>query len=615
LIQKVIPDLLPRELGGTKSPPGIAPKSDRKTGEGGGKPTEFAELMMGSDRTERKESKPGRESEGKRSRDSESEPARKLNQKQTQKKPAVLKKDSRAAKTTEDAQEMTSQANVATSPLPVSQASPIRNEIQGEEVEEVISIDEASAPISAELQALVEKRNEAVESRQDAMTDFMEKMQTDFGVSPEKIVEAFSQMSEEAMSAPPEESAKDFLAALELPQEKMASAENLYSELLASVKDADLGEKIATMDATLQALDETLDEVTDIPGFSQMSLKDQTLAQLSQAADKLSEALVQSPMAPLAPFEAQRAADDMNARLAQLVRETKTEDSESAAPIALAATGPEAKTASAVVAPGVAVTQMSAANAGQPSFRNGAGGQSSKESQFVSEAKKESKVGEVSSESLTPSLEATPMPLTSAPAAPTFSVTSASPTTVALAQPMTADEEAANMKDVLGQATIALKNGGGEIQMDLKPEGVGKVRLKVSVEDGQVNIQMLTENETAKKMLEKGLGELKSSLAEHQLKVENLKVDVGAEIKKHMDQNSDSGREQARQTAQDFMGRFHDERNSFRQNFMGSSGFRRSYGGGNRPEMNADTSDRVVASGSAAARGSNGSSKRLNLVA
>lgn len=619
MIQKLIPDLMPRELGSTKA----QSVSERKPGDGGGKLNEFAELMKGPNRTERNENKPGRESEGKRSRESEAVSPQQQNK--ISKKPAA--KSGKAAKSNGLEETNPQAGGVAQAPtekFEVKKANAaLTEEVSSIEGSARGSDNGSSAPVSAELTSLIEKRNEAVESRQDAIVGFMEKMQNMFGIAPEKIVEAFSQMSEEAMMAPPEESMKEFLAALELPQEKMADVSQLYGEMLAVTKEADLNEKIASMDATLVALDETLDEVTDIPGFSEMSLKEQTLAQLNQAADKLNEAMVQVG-GPIAPFEAQRAADDMNARLAQLVRETKTEEWDEAAaatPVALGATGPASAPAklatAAAVVPDASMTKMMAtanANGGQSaSFRNGAGGDPSKESAFASELKKDVKSSEtsVSSESLTPSLETIPAPLAAPASGPNFQVTSSSSAAATLAQPMTADEEAANVKDILSQARIALKNGGGEIQMDLKPEGVGKVRLKVSVDDGQVNIQMLTENDTAKKMLEKGLGELKSSLAEHQLKVENLKVDVGSEIKKHMDQNTDSGREQARQFASDFMGRFNDERRSFRQGLVENSGIRRSYGGGTRPEMNADMNDRVAA----ANRANGGATKRLNLVA
>jgi hypothetical protein len=124
---------------------------------------------------------------------------------------------------------------------------------------------------------------------------------------------------------------------------------------------------------------------------------------------------------------------------------------------------------------------------------------------------------------------------------------------------------------------------------------------------------MLTENDASKRLLEKGLSELKASLAAEQLQVENLKVDVGAEIKKHMDQNnSEANREQARQNASDFMQQFRQNGEGFRQGFMEQSGWR-SY---NRGQSRASVEPEAIASAqSARAARSQGASSRLNLVA
>jgi hypothetical protein len=137
------------------------------------------------------------------------------------------------------------------------------------------------------------------------------------------------------------------------------------------------------------------------------------------------------------------------------------------------------------------------------------------------------------------------------------------------------DDEQVNVRELIRQAQVALKNGGGEIKMALKPEGLGQVKLKVSVNDGQVSVEMLTENDAAKRMLEKGLSDLKSSLAAQELKVESLKVDVGQEIKKHMDGSADEQSRQSRQGIGELMSQMRDERQSFQQGMMENPGFRR----------------------------------------
>ncbi|MDZ4084315.1 MAG: flagellar hook-length control protein FliK, partial [Bdellovibrionales bacterium] len=188
-------------------------------------------------------------------------------------------------------------------------------------------------------------------------------------------------------------------------------------------------------------------------------------------------------------------------------------------------------------------------------------------------------------------------------------------TSTALATAMMSQSDDASMKanaqDVVRNAQLLLRNGGGEMKMQLKPEGVGEIHLKVAVKDGQVAVQMLTESDSAKKLLENGIEDLKTSLAQNKLHVDALKIEVGTEMAKQRFEQSqqESGREQARQLAQDFLGSFRQDREAFRQGFADQSGFR-SYGQPRRPtppEMEQ------VASTSNSNKEKN--SRRLDLVA
>jgi flagellar hook-length control protein FliK len=167
-----------------------------------------------------------------------------------------------------------------------------------------------------------------------------------------------------------------------------------------------------------------------------------------------------------------------------------------------------------------------------------------------------------------------------------------------------------NAQEVIRNAQLLLQKGGGEMKMQLKPEGVGEVLLKVQVKDGQVAVQMLTESDSAKKLLETGLEDLKTSLAANKLHVDALKIEVGTEMAKQRFEQSqqDASREQARQFAQDFMGQFRQDREAFRQGFADGSGLR-SYGAQRRsapPEMEAVTTQ---------SQNKSTSSRRLDLVA
>lgn len=132
-------------------------------------------------------------------------------------------------------------------------------------------------------------------------------------------------------------------------------------------------------------------------------------------------------------------------------------------------------------------------------------------------------------------------------------------------------QEAANVKEVVNQARLMIKKGGGEMKIHLSPQGLGEVTMKVNVENGKVNVEMLTDNSDAKKIIEKGISELKATLASHKLNVENIKVDTSADLLGDLSQKQ---REAERQFAQQFMGEFRNNNNAWRENFLGFAGTR-----------------------------------------
>lgn len=88
-----------------------------------------------------------------------------------------------------------------------------------------------------------------------------------------------------------------------------------------------------------------------------------------------------------------------------------------------------------------------------------------------------------------------------------------------------ADHEA-NIKELMAQASVLVKKGGGEMRVKMSPEGMGDIHLKISLNEGRVQVQMQAETTEAKKAIESGLADLKSSLAAQKLAVDNVKVDV-----------------------------------------------------------------------------------------
>jgi flagellar hook-length control protein FliK len=123
-------------------------------------------------------------------------------------------------------------------------------------------------------------------------------------------------------------------------------------------------------------------------------------------------------------------------------------------------------------------------------------------------------------------------------------------------------ENEANVRQIMNQAQYLIKKGGGEMKVEMTPEGLGKIHMKVLVEDGKVNVQMAADTQEAKKTLESGLSELKNSLAAHKLSMDHVKIDVVGSTntdnstQNQMNQNNPGSRDQARQFWNNFSENF-----------------------------------------------------------
>jgi flagellar hook-length control protein FliK len=88
------------------------------------------------------------------------------------------------------------------------------------------------------------------------------------------------------------------------------------------------------------------------------------------------------------------------------------------------------------------------------------------------------------------------------------------------------DEPEKNIQEIMNKAQYLVKQGGGEMNVKMSPDGLGEVQLKVLLQDGKVNIEMQTQDKSVKKLIEDSLSELKSSLAAHRLSVEHVRIDT-----------------------------------------------------------------------------------------
>ncbi len=118
-----------------------------------------------------------------------------------------------------------------------------------------------------------------------------------------------------------------------------------------------------------------------------------------------------------------------------------------------------------------------------------------------------------------------------------------------------------NVEKLISGTHTLLKKGGGEMQVQLNPEGLGKIHLNIKVQDGQVGIQMLTDTADAKRLLEASMDDLRIGLADQKLQLATSKVDLAEQASQHLDQGRDFAREQAR----DFLGQFRQFNESMRQ--------------------------------------------------
>lgn len=511
-------------------------------------------------------------------------------------------------------------------------------------------------------------QSEAGRLRRKAISEFLDQMQGEFGVSPDRILSAFGKMDEATLNASPEESTKKFLSQLEIPANQQARAAELYNSMVQTTGEAAFNEKIAGVESGVS--------------MAVMSRREQAVQDLNKAVDQLNDVFaLRSPSAASSEtfmsdwvplngdlqggaansnsgadgLRAQMAAERMDAQLLRLMQaqgikkseggpesvEQGASEEEIAALLGMEGLG-EGLDASAAKKAGldavsttdVSVNSTTVTVAGQTSTGKGfdSGNSSSKNSSADSGEEKTS-VKKASTQSagkgkdlgnFASSLTESSSAATDASAAAVSGTASASPKPAIAGPagmilerptPTTADEKE-NVKELIRQAQVALKNGGGEIKMDLKPEGIGQVKLKVSVENGQVNVQMLTDNDASKRLLEKGFHELKASLAAEQLKVENLQVDIGREIQKQMDQNTDNSREQARQFANDVMAQLRDERQGFRQGFMENRGWKQYPRNNPREDVQpADVGMRTMATRGAQMQSRSAANGRLNLVA
>jgi flagellar hook-length control protein FliK len=99
------------------------------------------------------------------------------------------------------------------------------------------------------------------------------------------------------------------------------------------------------------------------------------------------------------------------------------------------------------------------------------------------------------------------------------------------------------MNQVTDKLQSAVKNGVNEIRLLLRPESLGEMRVKLTVDGDVVMGKIYVENQQVKHILESNMQTLKDSFAQHNLQTGSFDVNVGGDSWKQMAdmQTSDSG--------------------------------------------------------------------------
>lgn len=89
-----------------------------------------------------------------------------------------------------------------------------------------------------------------------------------------------------------------------------------------------------------------------------------------------------------------------------------------------------------------------------------------------------------------------------------------------------------------------LANGKSEIEIQLKPEYLGKVHLHVALEEGVLTAKFAVDNQNVGRLLESNINQLRQALQEHGLKFGQLQVEVGnGSLQQQFSQQYPSGRQ------------------------------------------------------------------------
>ena len=83
------------------------------------------------------------------------------------------------------------------------------------------------------------------------------------------------------------------------------------------------------------------------------------------------------------------------------------------------------------------------------------------------------------------------------------------------------------VEQIVQKVELEMKGENGEIRLQLKPEHLGDLKIKIATDNGIVSATFLAESHTVKSLIEAGLPQLKQQLMQQGLNVQDVSVQVG----------------------------------------------------------------------------------------
>lgn len=85
------------------------------------------------------------------------------------------------------------------------------------------------------------------------------------------------------------------------------------------------------------------------------------------------------------------------------------------------------------------------------------------------------------------------------------------------------------LNQIVDKAALHFKNGASEVQIELKPEYLGRVRMQIAAENRQVIVKIMAELPAVREIIESDLSQLKTELQNQGVSVDKLDVSVFSE--------------------------------------------------------------------------------------